>query len=139
MALVLIGLILLSFPIIWYISLISNVRFFIFGIEFLMYGSGALGLLVIFVGSYSLISNPRMKGLFLLIIGSIFTSGGLFFTMYLLSNINFLISKAYAIYWTITPIIIGILIILSGITRIIIYEYNERLKKKRLKLRLMMK
>jgi len=130
LVLVISGLIMLSIPIIWYISLILNVRFFIFGIEFLMYMSGALGLLVIFVGIYSLISNPRMKGLFLLIMGSIFTSGGLYFTIYLLSNISFLISKSGAIYWTITPIIIGILIFLYGIMRIIIYEYNERLKRK---------
>ncbi len=129
--LVISGLIMLSIPIIWYISLILNVRFYIFGNEFLMLGLGVLGLLVIFVGIYSLISNPRMKGLFLLILGSIFTAGGLFFTIYLLSNINILKSKSGAIYWTIFLTIVGIIVILYGIMRIIIYEYNERLKKKR--------
>ena len=77
LVLVIAGLIMISIPIIWYTLWILNVRIFIFSIEFLMLGAGALGLLVIFVGIYSLISNPRMKGLFLLIIGSIFTSGGL--------------------------------------------------------------
>ena len=125
------GLIILSFPIIWYISLVLNVRFYIFGLEFLMLGFGALGLLLIFIGIYSLLSNPRMKGLFLMILGSIFTSVGLYFTIYILSNPIILKSKSYAIYWTITPIIIGVIVILYGIMRIIIYEFNERLKKKR--------
>jgi hypothetical protein len=118
LVLVIIGLIILSFPIIWYISLLLNVRFFIFGSDILMLGLGVLGLLVIFVGIYSLLSNPRMKGLYLLIIGSFLTSVGLYFTRYLLLNINFLISKSYSIYWTIILTIIGILIILYGIIKI---------------------
>ena len=129
--LVISGLIMLSIPIIWYISLILNVRFYIFGNEFLMLGFGALGLLVTFFGIYSLLSNPRMKGLLILITGSPLTGVGLYFTIYLFSNPIILKSKSGAIYWTIFLAIIGILVILYGIMRIIIYEYNERLEKKR--------
>lgn len=118
LVLVITGLILLSFSIILYISLILNVRFFIFGIEFLMLGSGALGLLVFFVGIYSLRNTPRMKGLLILMIGLFLTGGGLYFTRYLLLNPNFIISKSSSIYWTIILTIIGILIIEYGIIQI---------------------
>ena len=112
------GLIILSFPIIWYISWILNVRFFIFGIDILMLGLGALGLLVFFVGIYSLLPNPRMKGLLFLIIGSFLTGVGLYFTRYLLLNIDIIKSKSSSIYWTHILTIIGILIIIYGIIQI---------------------
>ena len=84
----------------------------------LLIPSGALGLLLIIVGIYSLLSNPRMKGLLLLIIGSFLTGVGLYFTRYLLLNPKIIKSKSSSIYWTNILTIIGILINAYGIIRI---------------------
>ncbi|KKM71770.1 hypothetical protein LCGC14_1427290 [marine sediment metagenome] len=47
-----------------------------------MLGIDALGLILIFDDSYSLLSNPRMKGLFLLIIESFLTEE-VYFLLYI--------------------------------------------------------
>ncbi|KKL85628.1 hypothetical protein LCGC14_1952810 [marine sediment metagenome] len=80
---------------------------------------GALGLLYITLRFYSLLPNPRMKGLFLLIIGSVLTSVGLYFTRHLLLNPIIIRSKSYSIYWTNILTIIGLLIIAYGIRQIV--------------------
>ncbi|KKN35105.1 hypothetical protein LCGC14_0787050 [marine sediment metagenome] len=87
-------------------------------IEFILF-LGALGFLYIIVRFYSTLPNPRIKGLFLLIIGLFLTGVGLYFTRYLLLNIDMLKSKSDSIYWTNILTIIGILIIAYGIRQIV--------------------
>ena len=103
------GLILLIIAFIWYIALLFDIL-----ILFL----GALGLLFIIIGIHSLLPTPPMKGLLLLIIGSILTGIGLYFTRYLLLNPKILKSKSSSIYWTRIMTIIGILIMIYGIIQI---------------------
>ena len=113
-----ISLIILILGIIWGIAFFLGVRFFcIVSCESTVLFLGPPALLI-FLGICSLINNPRMKGLLLLITGSPITGVGLYFTIYLLSNPIILKSKSGAIFWTIIPIIIGILIIVYGIRQI---------------------
>ncbi len=121
LVLVIIGLILLILAIIWYIALLLNVGFCLVSCDIQILFSGALGLLFIIIGIYTLLPNPRMKGLLLLIIGSFLTGLGLYFTRYLLLNFRILrlSGKSIFVYWTIILTIIGILIIAYGIRQII--------------------
>ena len=117
---VIIGLVLLILAIIWYIALFIDVRFCIFSCDIIILFLGALGLLFIIVGIHSLLPTPLMKGLLLLIIGSLLTDVGLYFTRYLLLNIRNLIlsGKSIFVYWTISMTIVGILILIYGIIEI---------------------
>ena len=117
---VIIGLVLLILTIIWYIALFIDVRFCIFSCDILILFLGALGLLFIIIGLHSLLPTPLMKGLLLLIIGSLLTGVGLFFTRYLLLNFRILIlsGKSIFVYWTISMTIIGTLIMTYGIIEI---------------------
>ncbi|KKM05648.1 hypothetical protein LCGC14_1751960 [marine sediment metagenome] len=117
---VIIGLVLLILAIIWYIALFIDVKFCIFSCDILILFLGALGLLFIIIGIHSLLPTPPMKGLLLLIIGSILTGVGLYFTRYLLLNFRILklSGKSSYVYWTNILTIIGILILTYGIIEI---------------------
>ncbi len=117
---VIIGLVLLILAIIWYMALFIDIGFCIFSCDILILFLGALGLLFIIIGIHSLLPTPLMKGLLILIIGSLLTGVGLFFTRYLLLNFRILklSGKSIFVYWTIILTIIGILILTYGIIEI---------------------
>lgn len=109
--------IILILGIIWGIAFFLGVSVCIVSCVFTILFLG-LPALLIFLGICSLINNPRMKGLLILITGSPLIGVGLYFTIFLLSNPIILKSKSGAIYWTIFLMIIGILIIAYGIRQI---------------------
>jgi len=75
----------------------------------------AFGLFLLFIGIYTLLSNPRNKGLLLLIIGSLLTIVGSYYTINVFLNFEIFKYEPQIIVYIVIPIIIGITIILFGI------------------------
>jgi hypothetical protein len=82
------------------------------------------------VSSYNrylyLISNPRNKGLLLLIIGSLITGVGSYYTINIFLNLEIFKSEPQIIVYVVIPIIIGIIIVIFGI-KLIWMEINHNL------------
>jgi hypothetical protein len=75
----------------------------------------AFGLFLFFIGVYTLLNNTRNKGLLLLILGSVLTSVGSYYTLNIFLNFEIFKFEPQIIVYVVIPIIIGILIILFGI------------------------
>jgi len=109
------GLIILISTIIWVIIWSLDIGIYGLDIVYSIIYFSPFGLFVFFIGIYTLLSNPRRKGLLLLIIGSLLTGVGSYYTIGLLLNFKIIETEPELIVITIIPIIIGIIIIIFGI------------------------
>ena len=110
-----IGTIILIFAIIWAIVWSLDLGIYVLAMGYPIIYSIAFGLFLFFIGIYTLLSNPRNKGLLILIIGSLLTSVGSYYTINIFLNFEIFKFEPQIIAYVVIPIIIGILIILFGI------------------------
>lgn len=121
-----IGTIILISAIIWAIIWSLDLGIYVLAMGYPIIYSIAFGLFLFFIGIYSLLSNPRNKGLLLLIIGSLITGVGSYYTINIFLNFEIFKSEPLVIVYVVIPIIIGIIIILFGI-KLVRMEINHNL------------
>jgi hypothetical protein len=110
-----IGTIILIFSFLWAIIWSLDLGIYVLAMGYPIIYSIAFGLFIFFIGVYTLLSNPRNKGLLVLIIGSLLTSVGSYYTINVFLNFEIFKFEPQIIVYVVIPIIIGILIILFGI------------------------
>ena len=110
-----IGTIILISAITWAIVWSLDLGIYVLAMGYPIIYSIAFGLFLFFIGIYTLLSNPRNKGLLLLIIGSLLTIVGSYYTINIFLNFEIFKFEPQIIVYVVIPIIIGILIILFGI------------------------
>jgi len=121
-----IGTIILISAIIWAIIWSLDLGIYVLAMGYPIIYSIAFGLFLFFIGIYSLLSNPRNKGLLLLIIGSLITGVGSYYTINIFLNLEIFKSEPQIIVYVVIPIIIGIIIVIFGI-KLIWMEINHNL------------
>ncbi len=121
-----IGTIILISAIIWAIFRSLDLGIYVLAMGYPTIYFIAFGLFLFIIGIYTLLSNPRNKGLLLLIIGSLLTSVGSYYTINIFLNFEIFKSEPQIIVYVIIPIIIGIIIILFGI-KLVRMEINHNL------------
>ncbi len=124
--LLIIGTIILISAIIWAIVLSLDLGIYVLAMGYPIIYSIAFGLFLFFIGIYTLFNNPRNKGLLVLIIGSLLTSVGSYYTINIFLNFEIFKSEPQIIVYVIIPIIIGIIIVIFGI-KLIKMEINHNL------------
>ncbi|MBA7479033.1 hypothetical protein ES705_04905 [subsurface metagenome] len=110
-----IGTIILISAIIWAIIRSLDIGIYVLAMGYPIIYSIAFGLFLLIIGIYTLLSNPRNKGLLLLIIGSLLTSVGSYYTINVFLNFEIFKFEPQIIVYVVISIIIGIIIILFGI------------------------
>jgi len=110
-----IGTIILIFSFLWAIVWSLDLGIYVLAMGYPIIYSIAFGLFLFFIGVYTLLSNPRNKGLLLLILGSVLTSVGSYYTLNIILNFEIFKFEPQIIVYVVIPIIIGIIIILFGI------------------------
>ena len=121
-----IGTIILISAIIWAIVWSLDLGIYVLAMGYPIIYSIAFGLFLFFIGIYTLLSNPRNKGLLLLIIGSLLTIVGSYYTINIFLNFEIFKSEPQIIVYVIIPIIMGIIIVIFGI-KLIKMEINHNL------------
>ena len=121
-----IGTIILISAIIWAIIRSLDIGIYVLAMGYPIIYSIAFGLFLLIIGIYTLLSNPRNKGLLLLIIGSLLTSVGSYYTINVFLNFEIFKFEPQIIVYVVIPIIIGIIIILFGI-KLVRMEINHNL------------
>jgi len=121
-----IGIIILISAIIWAIIWSFDIGIYVLAMGYPIIYSIAFGLFLFLIGIYTLLSNPRNKGLLLLIIGSLLTSVGSYYTINIFLNFEIFKSEPQIIVYVVIPIIIGIIIVIFGI-KLIKMEINHNL------------
>ena len=121
-----IGTIILISAIIWAIVWSLDIGIYVLAMGYPIIYSIAFGLFLFFIGIYTLLSNPRNKGLLLLIIGSLLTIVGSYYTINIFLNFEIFKSEPQIIVYVIIPIIMGIIIVIFGI-KLIKMEINHNL------------
>ena len=121
-----IGTIILISAIIWAIVRSLDLGIYVLAMGYPIIYSIAFGLFLFFIGVYTLLSNPRNKGLLLLIIGSLLTIVGSYYTINVFLNFEIFKFEPQIIVYVIIPIIIGIMIVIFGI-KLIRMEINYNL------------
>jgi len=121
-----IGTIILISAIIWAIVGSLDLGIYVLAMGYPIIYSIAFGLFLFFIGIYTLLSIPRNKGLLLLIIGSLLTSVGSYYTINVFLNFEIFKFEPQIIVYVVIPIIIGIIIILFGI-KLVRKEINHNL------------
>ena len=110
-----IGTIILIFSFLWAIVWSLDLGIHVLAMGYPIIYSIAFGLFIFFIGVYTLLNNPRNKGLLLLILGSVLTSVGSYYTLNIILNFEIFKFEPQIIVYVVIPIIIGIIIILFGI------------------------
>ena len=121
-----IGTIILISAIIWAIVWSLDIGIYVLAMGYPIIYSIAFGLFLFFIGVYTLLSNPRNKGLLLLIIGSLLTIVGSYYTINIFLNFEIFKFEPQIIVYVIIPIIMGIIIVIFGI-KLIKMEINHNL------------
>ena len=121
-----IGIIILISAIIWAIIWSFDIGIYVLAMGYPIIYSIAFGLFLFLIGIYTLLSNPRNKGLLLLIIGSLLTSVGSYYTINIFLNFEIFKSEPQIIVYVVIPIIIGIIIVIFGI-KLVRMEINHNL------------
>ena len=121
-----IGTIILISAIIYAIFRSLDLGIYVLAMGYPIIYSIAFGLFLFFIGIYSLLSNPRNKGLLLLIIGSLLTIVGSYYTINIILNFEIFKFEPQIIVYVIIPIIIGIIIVIFGI-KLVRMEINHNL------------
>jgi len=121
-----IGTTILISAIIWAIIWSSDLGIYVLAMGYPIIYSIAFGLFLFFIGIYTLLNNPRNKGLLLLIIGSLLTIVGSYYTINVFLNFEIFKSEPLIIVYVVIPIIIGIIIVIFGI-KIVRMEINHNL------------
>lgn len=121
-----IGTIILISAIIWAIVWSLDLGIYVLAMGYPIIYSIAFGLFLFFIGIYTLLSNPRNKGLLLLIIGSLLTIVGSYYTINIFLNFEIFKFEPLIIVYIVIPIIIGIIIVIFGI-KLIRMEINHNL------------
>ena len=121
-----IGTIVLIFAFLWAIVWSLDLGIYVLAMGYPIIYSIAFGLFLFFIGIYTLLSNPRNKGLLVLIIGSLLTIVGSYYTINIFLNFEIFKSEPQIIVYVIIPIIIGIIIVIFGI-KLIKMEINHNL------------
>ena len=121
-----IGTIILISAIIWAIVRSLDLGIYVLAMGYPTIYFIAFGLFLFFIGIYTLLSNPRNKGLLLLIIGSLLTSVGSYYTINIFLNFEIFKFEPQIIVYVVISIIIGIIIILFGI-KLVRMEINHNL------------
>ena len=121
-----IGTIILISAIIWAIIWSLDIGIYVLAMGYPIIYSIAFGLFLFLIGIYTLLSNPRNKGLLLLIIGSLLTSVGSYYTINIFLNFEIFKSEPQIIVYVVIPIIIGIIIVIFGI-KLVRMEINHNL------------
>ena len=121
-----IGTIILISAIIWAIIWSFDIGIYVLAMGYPIIYSIAFGLFLFLIGIYTLLSNPRNKGLLLLIIGSLLTSVGSYYTINVFLNFEIFKFEPEIIVYIVIPIIIGIIIIVFGI-KLVRMEINHNL------------
>ena len=121
-----IGTIILIFAFLWAIVWSLDLGIYVLAMGYPIIYSIAFGLFLFFIGVYTLLSNPRNKGLLLLILGSVLTSVGSYYTLNIFLNFEIFKFEPQIIVYVVIPIIIGIIIILFGI-KLVRMKINQKL------------
>lgn len=109
------GIIIFISTLLWAMVWSIDLGIYVFALGYPIIYFSILGLILILIGAYALLNNPRMRGLMLLIVGLSIATVGVFYTINVYLNFEFFKNEPQVLVYVIIPIIIGLIIIMSGI------------------------
>jgi len=118
------GIIIFISTLLWAVVWSLELGIYVLALGYPIIYLGMLGLLLILIGAYALLNNPRTRGLMLLIVGLSIAGVGLFYTINVYLNFEFFKNEPQVLVYLIIPIIIGVIIFMGGIQKILIPQFK---------------